>query len=424
MPIIFQEKDDDNDDIEDLIESFIGQFSPVEAEAFFILRDQRTKAAYGECHIDAKSLLSLGTIDVPLDPENSPDYRANRELVENHPAFQQMKVDAIGRRSFSGIVCEFIEGGEKPLTIIGGQHRFEAIASAADADVHELHGVKVYFGLTPDQRLDVQVISNTNIAVSPDLLDRMFETVAGSELRDWCQSAGLLSKGEDFSDKRKRGNSITVGTARNFIVNFWKGKQIDPDKFDMFDTTPVAVPTGQRNPKDWAEVKVAWPDLWTDRALLQAGREYAKLIAAQRTAFQDSKGKTKKGYSDFEDKANNLAVLTAWAYVAGMLQANPTRLGKHYALKDIPSGDPLKADLLAKGRHVTDADAYRGLGYRTDSKERGRFVELFALQAEKGGGVAKKFIEAAISAYHAKQAALQAKELREKYSGRCGRICA
>ena len=414
MPIIFREKDELNDDVENLIKSFIAQFLPVETDAFYILRDRRTHAAYSECHIDAKQLLALGTIDVPLDPENSPDYRANRELVENHPAFQQMKTDAVGGRSFSGIVCEYVAGDKKPLTVIGGQHRFEAIALAAEANVHELHGIKVYFGLSPDQRLDVQVISNTNIAVSPDLLDRMFETVAGSELRDWSQNAQLLSKGEDFSDKRKRGNSITVGTARNFIVNFWKGKQVDSDRFDLTDTTPIAVPTGQRNPRDWAEVKAAWPDLWNDASLLQAGREYAKLIAAQRAAFRDTKGKTKKGYGDFEDKANNLAVLTAWSYVAGMLQNNPVRLAKHYALRDIPSGDPLRADLLAKGRHVTDADAYRGLGYRTDSKERGRFVELFALQAEKGGGVAKKFIEAAISAYHAKQAALQAKELRER----------
>jgi len=46
--------------------------------------------------------------------------------------------------------------------------------------------VKVYFGLDSDQRLDVQLISNTVIAVSADLYDRMQETVRGPE------TAGLV----------------------------------------------------------------------------------------------------------------------------------------------------------------------------------------------------------------------------------------
>jgi hypothetical protein len=54
----------------------------------------------------------------------------------------------------------------------------------------------------------------------------MYETIAGSELRDWCQRAGLLSKGEDFADKRKRGSPISVSAARNFIVNFYAGRRV------------------------------------------------------------------------------------------------------------------------------------------------------------------------------------------------------
>jgi hypothetical protein len=69
----------------------------------------------------------------------------------------------------------------------------------------------------------------------------------------------------------------------------------------------------------------------------------------------------------------------------------------------------LNAAALAKGRHKTDAENYRGLGYRTDAKERGRFVELFYLQAEKGEGITTKLIELAIKKYHAKQAVLDVK---------------
>jgi hypothetical protein len=77
-------------------------------------------------------------------------------------------------------------------------------------------------------------------------------------------------------------------------------------------------------------------------------------------------------------------VLSAWAYVAGVLSGNAKRLARHYALKDQTGRDPLNAAALAKGRHGTDADNYRGLGYRTDAKERRRFAKLFYLQAEKG----------------------------------------
>jgi hypothetical protein len=396
------------------VQSFLETFMPLEKDSFHLLLDQRTGAIFSECHIDGERMLTLGTIDVPLDPDASPDYRANRELVENHPAFSQMKADALSGRSFSGIVCEYIPGSDKPLKIIGGQHRFEAISAAAENDVYMWHGIKVYFDLDTDQRLDVQVISNTNIAVSKDLLDRMYETVAGAELRNWCQQAGLLGEGEDFADKRKRGNAITVGSARTFIVNFWKGKSVPSDEFDRTDTTPVAVPTGQRDPADWKAVKAEWPSMWSDPALLQAGKEYAALVSAQEKAFADTKtGRTKAGFADFQDKANNLAILSAWAYIAGALQNNPTRLARHYALK-ANSGDPLKAALLAKGRHITDPESYRGLGYRTDAKERGRFVELFALQAEKGSGISKPLVDAAIGAYHAKQALIQAKQLKNK----------
>ena len=127
-----------------------------------------------------------------------------------------MKGDAKKRRSFSNIVTEFTTefDAEYPLKIIGGQHRFEAIKEALADGVNEFHGVKVYFGLSPEQRLDAQLISNTLIAVPTDLFDRMQETMRGPELRDWCQKVGLLADGQDFADKRERGAQMTVSAAR------------------------------------------------------------------------------------------------------------------------------------------------------------------------------------------------------------------
>ena len=44
--------------------------------------------------------------DVPLDPEDQPEFRANREIVTSHYAFEKMQRDAKEHRSFSNIVAE------------------------------------------------------------------------------------------------------------------------------------------------------------------------------------------------------------------------------------------------------------------------------------------------------------------------------
>jgi hypothetical protein len=97
------------------------------------------------------------------------------------------------------------------------------------------------------------------------------------------------------------------------------------------------------------------------------------------------------------------------------LKDNRTRLLRHFSLAEAgKSKDPLRAEILASGRHATDPANYRGLGMRTDAKERGRFAELFWLQAERGQGLSKPAVDLAIQNYEAKQAALRAKAMREK----------
>jgi hypothetical protein len=395
--------------VQKLVDKFVEEFRPVDKP--YIVVDNRTGAHFCECYIRGRYLVELATTDVPLDPEEQPEYRANREIVTNAPAFAKMQDDALKRRTFSNIVTEFTTefDPEKPLKIIGGQHRYEAIAAAWAEKVNELHGVKVYFGLDKDQRLDVQLISNTSIAISGDLFDRMQETVRGPHLRDWCQSVGLLEAGQDFADRRTRGGPISVQMARTFILNHLAGRNTTSANFDASETSPTICSTGS-TAADWEALMSANPKLFEDAGLKRAGTEFQRLVQAQRVAFKDAANKK----PDFPDKALNMALLAGWAYVSGVLQGNEVRLARHYGLASTSGGDPLRAAILAKGKHRTDPDNYRGLGYRADAKERGRFAELFFIQAEKGEGISKPIVDLAISKFHAKEALLEVKRIEAK----------
>lgn len=400
-----------------LLQDLAKEFQPLESQVQLLeLKDAKTGARYCECHIKASRIVSQGTTDVPLDHEEQPEYRANREIVLNSSAYKTMIEDAKKGRTFSNIVAEYTKefDDEHPLKIIGGQHRFEAIREALASGVDEYHGVKVYLGLDITQRLDVQLISNTNIAISRDLIDRLQEGFHGPDLRNWCQSVGLLDVGQDFADSYERGGPISVKIARTFITNYFKGMKVSPKEFDLTDTTPVICPTGCSDP-DWDKLKSDNPKLWNHPQLMEAAKEFACLVKAQKNAF---KGKqTQRPKPDYPEKALNIAVVSAWAYVAGMLHSNSTRLQRHFDLRKATGKDPLNADALAKGRHKSDAQNYRGLGYRTDPQERGRFVELFYLQAEEGKGITPSAVDIAIKQYHVKQAQLEVLKAKAKAQG-------
>lgn len=223
------------------------------------------------------------TTDVPLDPNEQSEYRANREIVDDHVAFERMKADALLKRSFSNIVAEFNtqQNPSFPLGVIGGQHRTEAIKDALAEGIDEFHEVKVYYGLNQDQRLDVQVVSNTVIAVSGDLVDRMLETVKGPELRKWCNQTGLLAEGSDFGDRAQRGGPITVRLARTFIVNFYEGLKYSQQPFETTGTSPV-IPSVGTESAEWEKLRSSKPSIWEDSRLREAGTEFARLVAAQR----------------------------------------------------------------------------------------------------------------------------------------------
>ena len=409
-----------DDEVQAAFRQFAADFEPFEATAaghrmLNIFVDKKSGARFCECHIKASKLIRKATTNVPLDPEEQPEYRANRELVTDAAAFARMQEDAAEGRSFSNIVAEYTHDFDPdlPLKIIGGQHRFKAIETALAKGVDEYHGVKVYLSLNMDQRLDVQLISNTNIAISSDLYDRMQETFKGPELRNWAQKAGLLAPGQDFADRGGRGRQISVQAARTFILNYYKGKSVEPKKFDSLDTTPILSTSGSDD-ASWNELRETNKQIWADSGLARAASEYAKLIRAQRDAFANSNPKPPV---DYPEKTSNAAVMSAWAYVAGMLHNNAVRLQRHYDLASAAGRDPLNAAQLAKGRHRSDAANYRGLGYRTDIRERGRLVELFFQQADDGRGITKNAIDVAIAKHHAKLALLDVQKAQAKVVG-------
>ena len=403
----FEIKDTEKERICPLVKEFYDLCRPAENE-INLFKDKATNAIFCECHIYAQKLIELCTIDVPLDPDEQPEYRSNREIDQDNAAFIQMKEDAKKGRVFSNIVAEYIVDfdASHPIKIIGGQHRIEAIRDALGVS-NEYQGVKIYFDLNMDQRLDVQLISNTNIDVSPDLLDRMMETVKGPELRNWCQTVGLLSKDSDFSDKKQRGNSVTVREARTFILNYYLGLQVR--NFSEEKTDGILAGSGGVS-ADWEQLKENNPDWNKNKELIEAGKQYARLIEKQHEYFGKSRAKNSKS---FAAKVHNYAVLAAWAFTSGQLQSNPTRLKRHYSLPENTNKDPLNAAVLASARHKSDPENYRGLGTRTDAKERGRLIELFNLQAETGKGIDKKMVTLALSKYFAKQANLEVKEIEE-----------
>jgi hypothetical protein len=110
-------------------------------------------------------------------------------------------------------------------------------------------------------------------------------------------------------------------------------------------------------------------------------------------------------------------VVSGWAFVAGLLHNNELRLKRHFGLADKKGGhDPLNASaLISKGKHPSDGENYRGMGFRTDPKERARFVELFFLQAEKGNGISPAAVSLAVVQQIQKKNFLAVQEARRKY---------
>jgi len=400
------------------VDDFIQAFKPYELNEggrVHLFLDEKSKAFYLTCHLSGATLAESCDSDATLDVDEDDEiYKLNRDIQEDQAAYQVMEQDARNGRSFEDLVLEYDTSyaPKRPLKVYGGQHRLQAITKAKNNKPHTLHGVRVYFALSRDQKVEIATINNTAIAVPNDLLDRMKEQLLGSELRDWCQAVGLLEEGLDFADRRKP-DTPTVRLARTLLVNFFLGKEAEKKSAPH---QPVLCKAGGVD-DEYLRVREAID--WTDPDLMEMGKQFVRLHKKQKETVSN---REEDSNAEFARKAFSLAVVAAWAYAAGAFQSDPTSLANLYSLPDNASSpeDPLNAKALSQARlKGTDPENYRGLGTRNSPKELGRMLEVFLVLAEKGKEkgklkITKQLANAAIQSYEAKRAVHESEKVLAK----------
>lgn len=395
------------------IEGFFADFETYEFKngaKLLLYFDKKSSAYYIICHLDANTLVKSCDLEASLEGNDEDEiYKLNRDITEDQTAFKTMEQDALSGRSFEDMVVEYDKSyrPQKPLKVYGGQHRLRAIERAKDVS-GVFHGVRIYFNLSREQKVEIATVNNTSIAVPNDLLDRMREQLLGTQLRDWCQSVGLLEKGADFAD-RKSPDMPTVRIARTLLVNFYRGRNAKEADFYQ----PIICKSGGID-EDYMEVRESID--WSDIGLKEMGKQFARLHKVQKETVS---GREKDNYAEFTRKAISLSVVAGWAYAAGFFQRNPGYLETHYAIPDSvsPPNDPLNAKALSEARlKGTDPDTYRGLGTRSSPAELGRMLEVFLVLATKATRkqITKELANAAIQSYVAKRAVYEADKVLGK----------
>ena len=390
---------------------FLDRFKPYECEnrvPLLLLCDNKSQAFYVVCHLQGDVIASKSDTDATLDPDESEDYKLNREIYTDNFAYRKMVTDASQGRGFEDLVVEYDTSyrPQKPLKVFGGQHRVKAISENLERSGDTLHGLRVYFGLSVDQRYDIATANNTSIAVSNDLLDRMHEELLGPELRDWCQSVGLLGTGQNFADRRSPEGIPTVRIARTIVVNFYLGQKSE-------GAAPIVCSSGPMLDKDYERLRSTID--WNDEALLTLGQQFTALHKLQRDRVLN---RTTDKSIEFANKAMHPSVTAAWAFAAGQFQGDKKHLQSHYEIVKSVSApnDPLNAKaMLNASLKGVDKETYRGLGSRISGDEMGRVLELFIIQATEATkpGITAKLAQAAIQSYEAKKAKLRADHLKK-----------
>jgi len=398
-----------------LFKNFLDAFKPHEIKTgakLCLYFDERSSAFYTTCHLEGRVVAQFCDTEATLDANEEDEiYKLNREITEDQAAFKIMEDDAVKGRSFEDIVLEYdtCYRPKKPLKVYGGQHRLRAISKAEAVKGHILHGVRVYFSLSREQKVEIATVNNTAITVPNDLLDRMREQLLGSELRSWCQNVGLLDKGEDFADRRSP-DIPTVRIARTLLVNFNLG--IEGLKIEDTLHQPILCNSGGLD-EDYMNVRNKI--VWSDPGLLEMGKQFARLHRLQRDTVTS---RSEDNNAEFARKALSLAVVSSWAYAAGLFQSNPEYLKNLFSLPDnvVPPEDPLNAKALSLARlKGTDPDTYRGLGARSGPKELGRMFEVFlVLACKRKKRITKDIANAAIQSYEAKRAVYEAHKKLER----------
>jgi hypothetical protein len=412
MNIIFDKNAQKNQAVEKTVKEFLDKvdtLEKLEGLPVTVFQDGVKKSYYIRCAVSGKTMNSTVSLDARLNPDSGETFRDNREILQTHNTFIRMKQDAENAREFNDIIAEYITSyiPGKPLKIWGGQHRSRAIMDAYESkQISRYHGFRVYVDLTKEQRTELALISNTSMAVSNDLFDRQLEeTYMGSNLRKWCTRVGLLKEGEDFPDVGAHAEKITTQGARSFLVNYFKGmetgKQIPDAELDRNVYEPYLCQTGISLDEEYRTLTEKMAEkLWSDKSLAEAGKAFAKLHKAQYSAIK----KSDLNFKNFRMKAMVPSVLTAWSFVAGLLQAHPARLKIHLAPPEPAKGiaDPLNAKEMFEFRYYQDIETYRGLGTRAIMKDRQRMAQVFLARSLNADAVLdKKLLEQAVNQFAA-----------------------
>ena len=235
-------------------------------------------------------------------------------------------------------------------------------------------------------------------------------------LREFCYKVDMLDEGEDFGDKKRfeEDFSPTVRMVRSFIVNFYHGFEYTND-IDKDAIKPYLCNSGRQqiDQKYYSIFKKYKNTGFGDEKLIEAGKMFTKLHDAQFKKADSIQGSSKKTY---KIKAYSLAVITSWAFAAGVLQRVPKRLEKLYSLPDLSGNDdPLNAKAMSKAKHKMDSDTYRGLGTRNDEKERGRLLHLFlGYSNSTKPKITEQMCNASISIFHSNDDVIKAEEKRKQ----------
>ena len=148
------------------IRDFLKKFNPLELNTSTIpllLMDPKSQSYYLICHLDSETLSAKTDIDAVLDPQESEDYKLNRDIYTDTYAYRVMESDAMNGRAFEDIVVEYATSyrPSRPLKVFGGQHRITAINEASKHGVSAFHGIRVYFDFSIEQRLEIATAKKT-----------------------------------------------------------------------------------------------------------------------------------------------------------------------------------------------------------------------------------------------------------------------